>query len=58
MTHAPAVARIDRPITEGTARLGGGEGLDEDAEDRAAQHDEDRREAHPVNLGGLEVIHG
>ena len=43
---------------EGTACLGGGKGLDEDAEDRAAQHDEDRREAHPVNLGGLEVIHG
>ena len=42
----------------GTASLGGGEGLDEDAEDRAAEHDEDGREAHPLNLGGLEVSHG
>ena len=42
----------------GAAHLRGGEGLDEDAEDRAAQHDEDRHEAQPVNLGGLEVSHG
>ena len=27
-------------------------------EDRAAEHDEDGREAHPLNLGGLEVSHG
>ena len=43
---------------DGTARLGRGEGLDEDAEDRAAEHDKDRREAQPLNLGCLEVIHG
>ena len=29
-----------------------------DAEDRAAEHDKDWREAQPLNLGGLEVIHG
>ena len=58
---APVKAR--RPLVIGlsilaTASLGGDEGLDEDAEDRAAEHDEDGREAHPLNLGGLEVSHG
>ena len=56
---ARAGGRQDRQSDhEGATSLRGGEGLDEDAEDRSAQHDEDRREAHPVNLGGLEVIHG
>ena len=56
---ARAGGRQDRQADhEGSACLGRREGLDEDAENRAAQHDEDGREAHPVNLGGLEVSHG
>ena len=45
-------------MTMGRRAFGWGEGLNENAEDGTTQHEEDRREAQPVNLGGLEVSHG